>query len=90
MDRRFLGARLDGEMVFLDRETGQLIRLEQDAAAVWESCAEASAPRDRGTHTTSIRRPSSGDPEKVLVELERAGMVIRVEDRRVRPAVEWT
>lgn len=90
MDARFLGARLDGEMVFLDRETGRLIRLEPDAAAVWESCPEVPAPRDRGTQITSVPRPSSGDTEKVLVELERAGMVIRAEDRRVRPAVEWT
>ncbi|HET7265112.1 MAG TPA: PqqD family peptide modification chaperone [bacterium] len=87
---RYLGARLDGEMVFHDRETGRLIRLEPHAAAVWESCAEPSADAGRETSEAfRLPRPWS-DVEEVLAELERAGMVMRVGRQWVRPAVEWT
>jgi hypothetical protein len=88
---RFVGARLDDEIVILDRVTCRLIHLTAQAARVWEACAPAeeeptgggAAVRDTADHVMSQAGP-------VLAELERAEIVRRASGRNVRVPVEWT
>lgn len=82
---RFLGARLDGEIVLLDRETNSLIRLDRDAAAVWAGPGSperlhGNAPGDANDKT---------DDEGVSDALRTAGLVRTVGGRSVSVAIEW-
>jgi len=70
----FLGARLDGDVVLLDRRAGRLIRLE------------AGGPRLESVSARHRRQRAL--PARILAELERAGLVRRDGGAYMRTPVE--
>jgi len=79
---RFIGARLDHDIVFLDRSTGRLIHLEPGAVRVWERCLESA--------DGAVGPPVMAETAAILAELEHAGVVMRLDGRHVPASVEWT
>ncbi len=72
-----LGARLSGEIVFLDPERGCLVHLDAEAMRVWESCADISVLQ------------ASRRVQKLIADLAAAGVVRRDGARWARTPVQW-
>ncbi len=87
---RFVGGRLDGEIVFLDRATNRLIHLTVQAVRVWEACVH-SVPElgEDGATAGMVDDGVTAGAGPILAELERAGVVRRMDGRYIRVPVEW-
>ena len=81
---RFLAARLDGEIVLLDRETNSLVRLDRDATDLWEGLASPERLRGNAPPCAADRRDDG-----VWDALRTAGLVRNVGGRTVSAAIEW-
>jgi hypothetical protein len=83
-DARFLGARIDGEIIFLDRDDGRLVRLNPRAAQVWEACA--GKERGGSIPPTALPMPLA---RRILRDLSRAGVIRDVDGRWAAVPVTW-
>ncbi|HEV2356243.1 MAG TPA: hypothetical protein VGZ23_01305 [bacterium] len=87
---RFVGARLDDEIILLDRVTCRLIHLTAGAARVWEACGPpAGKPTDGRAAARAMGDDAMSPAGPVLSEFERAEIVRRTDGRCVRVPVEW-
>jgi hypothetical protein len=83
---RFAGARLDDEIVLLDRSSNSLVHLNAAAVRVWEACGPAK------TDDAAASPPAGSEAAEdasVRMTLTEAGLLRRVDDRYVRVPVEW-
>jgi hypothetical protein len=88
---RFIGVRLDRDIVFLDRARGRLIHLEPAAVQAWERCTgSVDDLNDAGLIPGTVEPAVAAEALAILTELQRAGVVDRVGDRFVRAPAEWT
>jgi len=81
---RFVGARLDKEIVMLDRNTNSLIHLDPNAVRVWEKCASS----DGADGAASLETTATEDVS-VRETLASAGVLVRVHGRYVRAGIVW-
>jgi hypothetical protein len=82
---RFVGARLDDEIVLLDRTTNSLIHLNRNAARVWEACASL----DSADGAASSGDTTATEDLSVRETLAAAGVLRRVHGRHVPAGIEW-
>jgi hypothetical protein len=83
---RFVGVRLDEEIVLLDRDTNSLIHLNPAAVLVWEACASPDGGSD---YATAHGGDDGTEAASVRAALENAGILCRANDGYVRASVEW-
>lgn len=70
---------VDGEVVILDRPTGNVHRLNATASLIWDHCDGASTPADIAAHVAAHfdRTPDQvlGDVMETLANLEKLGLL---------------
>lgn len=83
---RFMGVRLDQEIVLLDRDTNNLIRLDPNAVRIWEACASPDGASD---NAAALGGDDGMEAASVRATLEDAGVLCRVNGKYVRASIAW-
>jgi hypothetical protein len=84
---RFVGVRLDEEIVLFDRSRNSLIHLNATAVRVWEASASPAGENETKAPRQGER---AADAAAVLAALEAAGVLERVDGRYVHAPIEWS